>query len=368
MWRTARGAGTFRAALVRILAPIAICLGLALAIGLIVYQGAGDVAGAIAAASWGIIVVILVRLIPILADGCLWRLLFPRGERPAMGLLLWTRWVGEAVNTLLPGLQVGGALVRTRLLVMKGVPGRHAGASVVVDLTLSTLTQLLFTLIGIGFLVAHYGDSGIARGASIGVAIGLVLLGGFYISQRRGLFGTLVGLFSRMAKGRAWVTAVGGAEALDNAIRDVYRQRWSVIVNATGQLCAWILGAAEIWLALHFMDHPVSIADALLLESLVLAVRAAAFIVPGAVGVQEGALILLGHVVGLPSDVALGLSLVKRLREIALGVPALMVWQVVEGHRIFSRRSKLVTPPSDETNAPQEPEPALTPLPQRKRG
>lgn len=352
----------------RILAPVAICLGLALAIALIVYQGVGEVAGAIAAASWGIIAVILVRLVPILADGCFWRLLFPRGARPCLSLLLWTRWVGEAVNTLLPGLQVGGALVRTRLLVLRGVAGRHAGASVVVDLTLSTLTQLLFTLIGIGFLVAHYGDSGIARAASIGVAVGLVLLGGFYVSQRRGLFGTLANLFSRMARGRAWVSTVGGAEALDNAIRAVYRQRWSVIGNAAGQLSAWILGAAEIWLALHFMGHPVSVADALLLESLVLAVRAAAFVVPGAVGVQEGALMLLGNVVGLPPDIALGLSLVKRLREIALGVPALMVWQVVEGHRLFARRPRARPLSADEAGPTPAPAALASPsLPHNER-
>lgn len=341
-------------------ASIAICLGLALAVGLIVYQGVGDVAGALAAASWGIVAVVLVRLVPILADGCLWRLLFPHGSRPSLLLLLWTRWIGEAVNTLLPGLQVGGALVRTRLLVLKGVPGRDAGASVVVDLTLSTLTQLLFTLIGIGFLVARYGDSGFARGASIGVAVGLLLLGGFYVSQRRGLFSGLVGIFSRMAKGRAWVSAVGGAEALDNAIRAVYRQRWSVFANAAGQLAAWVVGAAEIWLALYFMGHPVSVADALLLESLVLAVRAAAFIVPGAFGVQEGALMLLGNVVGLPPDIALGLSLVKRMREIALGVPALMVWQAVEGHRLFSRRALA----RRATVATPEAEVAVAPLPQ----
>ncbi|MGD9538038.1 MAG: lysylphosphatidylglycerol synthase domain-containing protein [Alphaproteobacteria bacterium] len=348
----------------RILAPVAICLGLALAIGLIVYNGAGDVAGAIAAASWGIVLVVLVRLVPIMADGCLWRLLFPRAERPPVPLLLWTRWIGEAVNTLLPGLQVGGALVRTRLLVLRGIPGRYAGASVVVDLTLSTLTQLLFTLIGIGFLVARYGDSGFARGAAIGVFVGLLLLGGFYFTQRRGLFRALAGIFSRMARGRAWVSAVGGAAALDDAIREVYRQPWSVLGNASGQLVAWMLGAAEIWLALYFMGHPVTIADALLLESLVLAVRAAAFIVPGAVGVQEGALMLLGSVVGLPPEIALGLSLVKRLREIALGVPALMVWQVVEGHRLFSRRSRPAPAPA-AAPAP-EPLPGMAAMPQNE--
>jgi len=324
----------------RIWASLAILLGLTAAIVLIIVHGASEVGAAIAAAGWGIAAVVAARLVPILADGCFWRLLFPPGERPRLSLLLWTRWIGEAVNTLLPGLQVGGALVRTRLLVLKGVPGRFAGASVVVDLTLSTLTQLLFTLIGLGFLVSYYGDSGIARGAGIGVLVGLALLGGFYFSQRKGLFRGLASLFSRVAKGRAWVATVGGAEALDSTIRAVYRQRWAVLGNAAGQLAAWVVGASEVWLTLYFMGHAVSIGDALLLESLVLAVRAAAFIVPGAFGVQEGALMLLGALVGLPSEVALGLSLVKRVREIVLGVPALLVWQLVEGHRIFSRRRK----------------------------
>jgi putative membrane protein len=317
---------------------LALCVGIALAVALIVYLGVHDVVGAIATGSWGLALVVLVRLVPILADGCLWRLLFIEGRRPGMGLLLWTRWIGEAVNTLLPAFQVGGALVRTRLLVLKGVAGRDAGASVVVDLTLSTLTQLLFTLIGIGFLFAHYGDSTIARGAGIGVGIGLILVAGFYVFQRRGLFRSLMKLFARVAKGRDWVAAVGGAAALDKAIHDVYRQRWAVLANAAGQLAAWVIGAAEIWLALYFMENPISWGDALFLESLVLAVRAASFMVPGALGVQEGALVLLGGVIGLPPDVALAVSLIKRFREIIIGGPALLVWQIVEGHRLVSRR------------------------------
>ena len=103
-------------------------------------------------------------------------------------------------------------------------------------------------------------------------------------------------------------------------------------------MLAWALGAAEIWLALYFMDIPVTIADALLLESLILAVRAAAFFVPGAVGVQEGAFVLLGAAIGLSPEVALALSLIKRVRELVIGVPALLAWQVAEGKQIFALR------------------------------
>jgi putative membrane protein len=252
---------------------------------------------------------------------------------------MWARWIGEGVNTLMPSLQVGGALVKTRLMVLYGIPGRVAGASVVVDLTLSVLTQLLFTLVGVGLLLAHYGDSGIARGAGAGVGAGLVLVVGFCVFQHRGLFRALVGLVSRFAKGRDWVAAVGGATALDDAIRALYRRRWTLTINASGQFLAWVLGAAEIWLALYFMGHPVTVADALLLESLILAVRSAAFFVPGALGVQEGAFVLLGAAIGLGPEVALGLSLIKRLRELVIGVPGLLAWQVTEGRQLFSVRS-----------------------------
>ena len=316
---------------------IALIIGIALIIALVSYQGAGDVASAIAAASWGLVVVILVRLVPIALDGYVWRLLFLEGHRPPVATALWARWIGEAINTLVPAFQVGGAVVRSRLMIMRGVPGRIAGASVVVDLTLSTLTQLLFTLVGVGLLLAHYGNNDIAKGVGAGVAGGFVVVALLCAFQHRGLFGAAIGLVARLAKGRAWDDAIGGAHALDGAIRDLYRRRWLLAANATGQLAAWTLGAAEIYAALYFMGYKVTIADALLLESLIIATRTAAFFVPGALGVQEGVFVLLGGVIGLGPEVALALSLIKRVRELAIGVPGLFAWQIAEGKNLIAR-------------------------------
>jgi uncharacterized membrane protein YbhN (UPF0104 family) len=87
------------------------------------------------------------------------------------------------------------------------------------------------------------------------------------------------------------------------------------------------VGAGEVWLALHFLGHPIGFERALLLESLGQAVRTAAFVVPGALGIQEGGYLVLGTVLGLTPETALALSLAKRVREIVLGVPGLVVWQ-----------------------------------------
>ena len=333
---------------------IGLIVGIALVIGLVCYQGAGDVAAAVAAISWGIVVVVLVRLVPIMLDGYVWRLLFLEGHRPPVLTALWARWIGEAVNTLVPAFQVGGAVVRSRLMVMRGVPGRIAGASVVVDLTLSTITLLFFTLVGIGLLMAHHGESDIARAIGFCVAGGFVVVILLCVFQQRGLFGWIIGLVARFARGRAWDNAVGGAQALDEAILDLYRRRWLLAGNATGQLAAWVLGAAEVYAALYFMGHEVTVADALLLESLILATRTAAFFVPGALGVQEGVLVLLGGMIGLGPEVALALSLVKRVRELVIGVPGLFAWQIAEGKNLLSRirTRRPEAPPSPEPPAP----------------
>ena len=55
-----------------------------------------------------------------------------------------------------------------------------------------------------------------------------------------------------------------------------------------------------------------------------------AFAIPGAIGVQEAAYLLIGPVFGVPPTSALALSLLKRARDLAIGVPAILLWQAGE--------------------------------------
>jgi hypothetical protein len=75
----------------------------------------------------------------------------------------------------------------------------------------------------------------------------------------------------------------------------------------------------------------------LVIESLLYATRSAAFFVPAAVGVQEGAYIVLGAAFGLGPDMALALSLLKRARDLVIELPALGAWQIIEGGRLWRR-------------------------------
>jgi uncharacterized membrane protein YbhN (UPF0104 family) len=100
------------------------------------------------------------------------------------------------------------------------------------------------------------------------------------------------------------------------------------------QLAALISGSFEIWFALRLFGHPVGWGAALALESMTQAVRHLAFVVPAGLGIQEAGLVLFGHAFGISSELALAVSMAKRIREVLCGLPALMSWQWSESRRI----------------------------------
>jgi putative membrane protein len=313
--------------------------GLALFTLLIGYHGLADVSAALAVAGWGLVWVTLFHLVPLIMNTVAWRRLLRDGNCPSLGVMVWARWIGESVNGLLPAAQVGGYLAKARLITYRGVPGPVSGASVVVELTVNVVTQIVFTLIGVGLLF-YIGDREVVTAVLIGLGIMAMLVMGFCLAQRLGMFGGFVRVLTRFGSDRDWQSLVGGAVALDDAIRRIYSNRRSLIVASLWRLCGWIFGAGEVWLALYFLGVPVSAKDALLLESLGQAVRAAAFLIPGAIGVQEGGFIVLGSLVGLGPEVSLALSLTKRVRELLLGIPGLIIWQAAEGRRLWPRKQK----------------------------
>ncbi len=311
--------------------------GLAILIALIAWQGFGDVAGTLATAGWGLLAVTLFHLVPVLTNAVAWQHLFRPENRLSINKLFVARWFGESINSLLPVAQVGGELVKARWIMTHGISGRIAGASVVVDLTIAVLTQIIFTIIGLVLLILHLGRNNITVPATIGIGMISLLLAGFYIAQRKGMFEKAAWLVEKIAGGREWLNLSGGAAVLDAAIHETYRHRNGLAAASTWRLLGWLLGTGEVWLIMYFLGFQVSILEALLLESLGQAVRAAGFIIPASLGIQEGGFLLFGAALGIPPHTALALSLGKRVRELLLGLPGLAVWQIRSSHRLWKR-------------------------------
>ena len=311
-------------------------LGLALLIGLIAYHGIADIMAAIAVASWGLLVVSAYSVCILCADTMGWRQLIPKSSQPPLVTLLWTRWICGSINSLLPVVQIGGDFVRARLVALRGVPNAVAGASVIVDITAAVVAQIAFSIVGLFFLLRHDGLGDTSVFAIVGVLVLASLIAGFYYAQRAGLFLNLAHVFESLFTVDALKMILGGVEALDNAINAIYRKRTAFVTACSWRLLGWLIGTGEVWLALYFLGHPVTLVEAFVLESLGQAVRSSAFLIPGAYGIQEGGLMVLSTVIGLEQETGLALSLVKRVRELLVGLPGLLVWHFIERRQLLA--------------------------------
>ena len=316
---------------------ISMLAGVALATVLVVHQGAGDVLGMLATLGWGFAPVVLVHVVQMLCSAFGWRsLIDPLWPRP-LPILLAIRWVREGTNGLLPVAHIGGEIIGARMLSFRGVRRDVAGASVVVDVTVEVVTQFLFTLVGLTLLLlGDRGRDGTASLVAAVLAAGLAVAG-FVIAQRIGLFRLIEHVLDRVMGKARWLS-VEGIKGLHDAIQAVHRRPRALAESAAWHFLEWLLGMVEVWLALHFMGVEIGLRQALILESLGQAAHSAGFVVPGAIGIQEGGLMLFGTMLGVAPEAALALSLTKRLRELLLGVPAIAAWQLVEGRRLWQRR------------------------------
>ncbi|MFE1602493.1 lysylphosphatidylglycerol synthase domain-containing protein [Methylobacterium sp. ID0610] len=311
------------------LTTLALAAGLCTAIGLFVSSGPEAVMEAAWAAGWGAALVVLARVVAVAWAGLAWWAVFSAESRPTLRTCVSIRFVREGINTLLPVAQVGGDLIGARLLTLQKVPGGLAGASMFVDLMLQALTQFLFTVAGLGILIALGGDGPIVHYVAVGLAVAAPALGAFYLVQRRSGHRLLQAAMRRFASGREW-RALGAVDVLYAHLRGLYGSPRRVVSAIGLHLIGWVIGALEVWVVLRFMGYGTAFVEALVIESLAQAVRGAAFAVPGALGAQEGGLIALCAIFGIPAEAALALSLVKRVADLAVGVPSLGLWHTLE--------------------------------------
>ena len=307
-------------------------LGLLGTVGLIAYAGAAAVADAAVSIGWGIGVLTAWHAVPVACSALAWRVLMDGRFTGSLLLFGGTRLVRQAVNNLLPSAHVGGDLVGARMLVLRGAEPPHAVAAVIVDKTIEIMAQLVFALLGLVLLaiLTDYADEAgrIAAGTGL-IAVGL---GAYIAAQRWGIF-RLVGRTLEYLAVRFRTPALSHLASLNDEVLALHHRPRHWARAGLLHLASWIAGTGEVWLALQLMGVEAPLSTCLVLESLGQAVRSAGFAVPGAMGVQEGGVMLVGGWFGIDAPPALALSLVKRVRELALGLPALLYWHALESRQ-----------------------------------
>ncbi len=314
-------------------------LGFLVVLGLIIHQGAGNVFAAATNIGWGLLAVCLYQVLPLAASAACWRRLLPPDKRPSLLTLLRLRWICGSVNSLLPVAQVGGEYVRVRLLSVKGVPGTLAAASVVADVTVAIVCQSVFGFVSILLLFLVKGPNEIVFAAVIGLAFFSVLILGFYMAQRLNLFTRLAHKLESIVKVGVGdgQSLVGNAAGLDRALDSIYTRRKDLIIGFSWRFLGLLANALQIVIIMYFLENPVSIIVAIVLEGLTQAVRNASFIIPGALGVQEGSYMLLSILFGIAPETGLALALIVRARSILTGLPAILLWQITESKHLLNK-------------------------------
>jgi putative membrane protein len=313
-------------------------LGLAAVTVIIAKSGYAEVLAALSVAGlWGILTSSLLHLVPMVLSVLGWRALMPGKKRPPLLFFLYLLWIRAAVNNLMPVARIGGEIVAVRIMIKHHIRKASAIASLVVEITLSIIAVFLFDIIGIGMFTFHMGKSNIATQLVIGLLISVPVILALVAVQRIGLFGLMAKVFTLLFRDK-WKDFAGSTARLDRAVHTVYRHRARVLTCGFWQLVAWAVGTIEIWVPLQFLHHPLPFAECFMLEAIIQASSSAAFAVPAALGVQEAAFLLFGHMLGLSPEIAVALAVIRRCRDVLLYVPALIVWQIQEGHWLLAKR------------------------------
>ena len=314
-------------------------LGLGIAAYLVVHHGARDIASALAGIGWGMLVIIAAHAAQVVLSGHGWHAVASIEHAAPVRVFVLARWIREAVNGLLPLTQIGGEVVSLRILVLNGFRSGIAASTMIVDLGTQIMSQAIFTLLGLAMLIVDGHHGPVIEWTVIGLLASLSVLPAFFFAQRRGLLHATEDLFIKLVD-RFPAFQGSSLDGLHDSIHRLFRQPLALLKSFNAHLLSWLLGAFEIWLILHFLGADASPREALVIESLSQVIRSVAFAVPGALGVQEGGFMLLGALYGLPPQTCLALSLAKRVRELLLGVPALLIWQTLEGRRWWARRRR----------------------------
>lgn len=316
-------------------AIVALVAGFVLAIFVLVHIGVAEVFGAIAQAGFVGFVLILLAAMPVIGFLALgWRSVV--GPVVPFWVFFASRQLRDSATDLLPFTQIGGVVIGARAGILGGIPATKAYSSAVVDITCETMAQIAFTIIGllIGFTrlkassdLAIYVDALI-----LGTALLVPGVIAFVVLQRKG--SKLAGAMAE----RFLPKAVAHTEQFTAGIEALYREPKKLALCSTYHLIAWIAAAAWLWVIFQLCGADVGFFECIAIESILSALRSAAVFVPAAVGIQEAGYAALAPVFGAGPEMGLAVSLLKRARDVVLGIPVLLVWQAIEGKRAFGAK------------------------------
>jgi glycosyltransferase 2 family protein len=304
--------------------------GVALGVLIVVWLGAGKVVHAVLSVGWsGFALLVGWQLLLFVVLATAWHTVCPGARLRAV---IWGRLVREGAGNCLPFSEIGGLALGARAVTLGGVPGPRAIASSIADVTAEFMGEIPFILFGSALLMARKPESSLTLPLVIGIVLLAAGMAAMIWAEKHS-----AALFHSLGRRVAarWVHQVADqADEVEQEFNSIFAQPRRLGAAAGIHLVAWIGGGISIWITYHLLGGRIGVVQAIGIEGLLSGALSVAFLVPGGIGVQEVSYVALGRLFGMPAHMSLGLSLLRRARDIVIGAPALLTWQAAEARRL----------------------------------
>lgn len=262
--------------------------------------------------------------------GGAWYAIAPRQPERRLAVFAWGRAVREAGANCLPFAQVGGIVLGARAIKLFGIPWRVGATSTLVDLIVEFVTEIVFGAFGLLIVLARSPR----KELTIPIAATFVVIAILVVAwrMRHGAAAILTWLASRI--GPWFGLSADQIAPLMDELAAMSRRTDRLAIAACVHLAGWVGKGIGLWLCFRLVGADLDLIDALAIEGLLHVALAGAFFVPGYLGVQEAAYATFGAIFGLPPEISLAVSLLRRSRDLALGIPVLIGWQLIEMRRL----------------------------------
>ncbi len=324
--------------MLQVISYVGLLIGVLILTLLILWQGAADIFSLLFSSGFSLLLLPLSWIPSYIIANLSWYLLFPTNRLPPFWELLSAFWMGRAINTLLPVATIGGEIAKVRLLILWGKNGIDASASVMVDKTVQALALVPWAIIGTGLLICLAVDNTLIFFIIPGTLLLTAGIIGFILVQKAGLFGFFSKFVGKFMGSDARERITVNAQDVDSRIKQIYANKKCFFLSVAWRTLSFIVQSAEVWLACYLLNHPISLADALMLKSLTTIITDIAFIIPNGYGVQESSYLVLGPLIGLTPEFSLVVSLATRVRELIIDLPGLFCWQHIEAKYLLDKR------------------------------
>jgi putative membrane protein len=313
---------------IKLLSILLALLGVVGATVLVGWYGFNRVTGAILSVGiGGFALFCLWQLVVMAIVGVAWRVVVPLNGKWMLPIFVWGRMIRDSAGVCLPFSPIGGFVFGARSVTLHGISWPVSAISTIVDLTAEFAAEIVFMLGGLLILIGRTSNPTIAHMAEFGAVVALV--GGIVVLRlQRGVAPLFIKLGRRLLGQwfgdgeRDGVSSVQLAAMYGNGSRLAL----CTFIHVLG----WLGKGLGNWIAFRLLGADIDVAAAMAIEGILHVALATAMLIPGYAGVQEAGYVGLGALFGVAPEVALGASLIRRARDIAIGIPILLIWQVFE--------------------------------------